>query len=81
MCLCEPCPEGTVMCISSGACIDEKLWCDGFEDCPDDEINCQRKAPTITASQNQETSNDLVFKTTNKLILIKLCFSNHKRMS
>lgn len=60
MCLCEPCPEGTVMCVSSGACIAENLWCDGFEDCPDDEINCRREAPKVSAQQHQETSKFLM---------------------
>lgn len=40
LCLCEPCPKGDVLCPSSGACIPETAWCDGVQDCPDDELNC-----------------------------------------
>lgn len=40
LCTCEPCPVNEVLCQTSGACIPEKSWCDGIQDCPDDEINC-----------------------------------------
>lgn len=40
VCLCEACPKYEVLCQSSGACIPEKSWCDGIQDCPDDEIMC-----------------------------------------
>lgn len=46
-CLCEPCPDGMVLCETSGACISEASWCDGIEDCPDDEIKCKPVKPTI----------------------------------
>lgn len=54
MCLCEPCPDKQTMCISSGACIDESLWCDGFQDCPDDEIDCKKEEPVVKAAQKQD---------------------------
>lgn len=38
-CSCEPCPEGQVIC-ANGVCISEESWCDGIQDCPDDELNC-----------------------------------------
>lgn len=40
MCLCEPCPDSQKLCPSSGACIAAESWCDGIQDCPDDEVNC-----------------------------------------
>lgn len=43
-CVCEPCPEGEVLCPTSGACIPAKSWCDGLQDCPDDEVNCPKKS-------------------------------------
>lgn len=43
LCMCEPCPDGHIICPSSGACILESSWCDGVQDCPDDEMNCAFK--------------------------------------
>lgn len=43
LCLCEPCPDDQIICPSSGACILESSWCDGVQDCPDDEVNCAYK--------------------------------------
>lgn len=42
-CLCEPCPTDQVLCETTGACIPEASWCDGIQDCPDDEVNCAHK--------------------------------------
>lgn len=42
-CLCEPCPKNHKLCPSSGACIAAASWCDGIQDCPDDEVNCDRR--------------------------------------
>lgn len=39
-CRCIKCPVETILCQSSGECIAETSWCDGIQDCPDDEINC-----------------------------------------
>ncbi|XP_068082174.1 hemocytin [Anabrus simplex] len=39
-CTCKPCPEDTVLCPTTNICINESLWCDGVEHCPDDERNC-----------------------------------------
>lgn len=36
-CICTLCSEGTLLCPTSGDCIDEDRWCDGIPDCPDDE--------------------------------------------
>ncbi|CRK93314.1 CLUMA_CG006855, isoform A [Clunio marinus] len=39
-CQCVPCPPDTILCQTSGECIPESSWCDGVQDCPDDEKNC-----------------------------------------
>ncbi|XP_050302983.1 hemocytin [Anthonomus grandis grandis] len=45
-CTCQPCPEGTILCPTSGICINSTLWCNGIQDCPDDEVNCQTTSTT-----------------------------------
>ncbi|KAL0131073.1 hypothetical protein PUN28_002574 [Cardiocondyla obscurior] len=56
-CLCKPCPEGTRHCPTSNVCVNETLWCNGIQDCPDDEINCLKVTFTtpITVEQSLET--------------------------
>ncbi|PNF36643.1 hypothetical protein B7P43_G19101, partial [Cryptotermes secundus] len=44
-CICKPCPSGTVLCPTSNICINATSWCDGVEDCPDDESDCT--TPTV----------------------------------
>ncbi|XP_053978189.1 hemocytin [Hylaeus volcanicus] len=39
-CACKPCPTGTRHCPTSDICIDESFWCNGIQDCPDDEKDC-----------------------------------------
>lgn len=39
-CDCEECSDEFRLCRSSGECIPEERWCDGFTDCPDDETDC-----------------------------------------
>ncbi|CAL4118103.1 unnamed protein product, partial [Meganyctiphanes norvegica] len=39
-CLCKSCPWGTQICPSNNYCLNTTNWCDGVEDCPDDEVNC-----------------------------------------
>ncbi|XP_059615285.1 hemocytin [Phlebotomus argentipes] len=51
-CSCETCPQSTILCPTSGECIAEHLWCNGVMDCPDDEINCKPKGPTIETVLN-----------------------------
>ena len=46
-CLCQECPERTRLCPSSNACLNDTLWCNGVQDCPDDELNC----PTTPGNQ------------------------------
>lgn len=43
VCLCEPCPKNQILCPTSGVCIPETAWCDGIQDCPDDELQCGTK--------------------------------------
>lgn len=44
--MCKPCSIGTVFCPTSNVCINTTQWCDGVEDCPDDEINCSTTVTT-----------------------------------
>ncbi|XP_071530009.1 uncharacterized protein [Panulirus ornatus] len=46
-CVCKPCPVGTKLCPSSNYCLNETSWCDGVEDCPDDELVCPATTPVI----------------------------------
>lgn len=39
-CRCDKCPPDTIVCPTSGECIPEANWCDGVQDCPDDETGC-----------------------------------------
>lgn len=39
-CLCKPCPTGTRHCSTSDVCVNETAWCNGVQDCPDDETDC-----------------------------------------
>ncbi|XP_030749920.1 hemocytin [Sitophilus oryzae] len=57
-CTCQPCPEGTTLCRTSNICINSTLWCNGIQDCPDDELNCvvttvkpTTRAPTTTTKK------------------------------
>lgn len=43
VCLCEPCPIYQILCPTSSVCIPESSWCDGVQDCPDDELQCGTK--------------------------------------
>ncbi|XP_041977645.1 hemocytin isoform X2 [Aricia agestis] len=46
-CLCEPCANGTRICPTSKLCLPLERWCDGLQDCPDDERDCTTTAVTI----------------------------------
>lgn len=59
VCLCEACPIGQVLCQSSGACIPESAWCDGVQDCPDDEIMCSNRhieSPKVVKQVDEKVS-------------------------
>ncbi|KAK6627245.1 hypothetical protein RUM44_009722 [Polyplax serrata] len=45
-CTCKPCEGTTRLCPKSNVCIDETAWCNGVQDCPDDEVNCTSVQPT-----------------------------------
>lgn len=71
-CKCEPCSNGTKLCPTSNVCLNETLWCNGIQDCPDDEINCPTTtstttttaAPTITTAPTTTTTTTTVPTTT-----------------
>lgn len=64
LCLCEPCPAGEILCQTSGACVAETAWCNGIQDCPDDEINCSYK---------HQTQTQIIKKVKEKTIIVKKC--------
>lgn len=67
VCQCEPCPDTDVLCPSSGACIPKSAWCNGIQDCPDDEINCSQST--------YGGGNDIIklIKTVEQVTIIKKC--------
>ncbi|XP_071561739.1 hemocytin [Temnothorax nylanderi] len=52
-CLCKPCPAGTRHCATSDVCINETAWCDGVQDCPDDETDCPKIISTTPIATEQ----------------------------
>ncbi|XP_046389468.1 hemocytin isoform X2 [Ischnura elegans] len=46
-CVCKPCPPGFRICPTSDVCIEEYRWCDGVEDCSDDEKDCLVSTTTV----------------------------------
>lgn len=56
-CVCKPCPPGTRHCPTSDVCIEENLWCNGVQDCPDDEKDCPQVVETTpTLKQTTEST-------------------------
>ncbi|XP_059045233.1 hemocytin [Achroia grisella] len=58
-CLCEPCPEGTRICPTSKLCLPLDKWCDGLQDCPDDEVACTTTTSTTTPTTTVTTRKPL----------------------
>ncbi|KDR23192.1 Hemocytin, partial [Zootermopsis nevadensis] len=54
-CICKPCPPSTVLCPTSNICINATSWCDGLEDCPDDERDCTTPTVPTTISTSAAT--------------------------
>nr|CAD7570854.1 unnamed protein product [Timema californicum] len=54
-CTCKPCPAETLLCATSNICINASSWCDGVEDCPDDERNCPTTS-SVTLSTHMPTT-------------------------
>lgn len=54
-CLCKPCPTGTVHCPTSDVCINDTAWCNGVQDCPDDEVNCEERNVALTTFKMEAT--------------------------
>ncbi|XP_075969965.1 hemolectin isoform X2 [Anticarsia gemmatalis] len=53
-CTCEPCPTGTKICPTSKVCLALTSWCDGLEDCPDDEKHCTTTSTSTTEASTPE---------------------------
>lgn len=53
-CKCEPCPKHQRLCPSSGDCIPEVLWCNGVQDCTDDEDASCRDSFTVEPDIKRE---------------------------
>lgn len=49
-CQCKPCPDHHVLCETSKTCIPESSWCDGVQDCPDDERSCTKETPKVVTT-------------------------------
>ena len=49
-CTCQPCPDGTTLCPTSDVCFNSTLWCNGIQDCPDDETGCVTTTPKTTTT-------------------------------
>ncbi|RVE53530.1 hypothetical protein evm_001900, partial [Chilo suppressalis] len=60
-CVCEPCPIGTRICPTSRLCLAHEKWCDGLQDCPDDERDCTTtRAPTTMTTTKKPVEPQVV---------------------
>ncbi|XP_043259225.1 hemocytin isoform X1 [Colletes gigas] len=55
-CVCKPCPIAMRLCPTSNVCIDENLWCNGIQDCPDDEKDCSKVIATTPPTLELSTT-------------------------
>nr|XP_042904159.1 uncharacterized protein LOC107439698 isoform X4 [Parasteatoda tepidariorum] len=55
-CTCEECEAGKVLCPTHHECIPKQRWCDGIEDCHDDELNCTSTTIEVTAAPTVPTT-------------------------
>lgn len=62
-CICEPCPPDTIICPTNGACIPEGSWCDGIQDCPDDEVSCAFKVKNAAKIHKKKNEKVVITKT------------------
>lgn len=74
-CICKSCPSGTRHCPTSDVCIDDNLWCNGIQDCPDDEKNC----PNITTKLEEITAMKIESTTIMSTSGIKQIFKRYNR--
>nr|XP_014086275.2 hemocytin [Bactrocera oleae] len=61
-CKCEPCPKYQRICPSSGDCIPELLWCNGVQDCADDEDESCKKTIVVTPQPIISTNETIIIK-------------------
>ncbi|XP_050525527.1 hemocytin [Daktulosphaira vitifoliae] len=54
-CTCEYCKNGTRLCQTSNICLNESFWCNGIQDCPDDEVNCPSIITTTPMTTTEYT--------------------------
>ncbi|XP_066254573.1 hemocytin [Euwallacea similis] len=59
-CVCLPCPADFVLCPRSNICIHSTLWCNGVQDCPDDEVDCATPPPLTTTTTKKPEACPLV---------------------
>ncbi|XP_050428341.1 hemocytin-like [Adelges cooleyi] len=59
-CECEPCKNGTKLCPTSNVCLDESLWCNGVQDCADDERNCPVTSTTTPPPPPTTTTANII---------------------
>ncbi|CAK9818181.1 SSPO [Anthophora quadrimaculata] len=68
-CVCKSCPDGTRHCPTSNVCVDENLWCNGVQDCPDDEKDCPKTETSPKESTTQRIESTTSMPTTVSSIL------------
>lgn len=72
-CMCKPCPQGTKYCPTSNVCVNETAWCDGVQDCPDDEKDCPEvisTTPMVFVTEHTKVISTLGHKVTTPSIEI-----------
>lgn len=74
-CICKSCPNGTRHCPTSDVCIDDNSWCNGIQDCPDDEKDC----PNITTKSEEITAMKIESTTIMSTLGIKKIFKRFNR--
>lgn len=61
-CTCIKCPPDSILCPTSGQCIPEEDWCNGVQDCPDDEKGCVITEKPYIHETVVENRSEFVFK-------------------
>ncbi|KAH8270632.1 hypothetical protein KR018_012544 [Drosophila ironensis] len=84
-CKCEPCPKHQRLCPSSGDCIPEVLWCNGVQDCADDEdstcVDSFTVEPEIVREKNETKVLTCPVPTCPQQMKIKITEKKSRKMS